>query len=101
MLIDFEELHFIDDMSEEVRVSSQQDQLWQLFALIGNVCSNKVEPFNVPWGAFPKTRNKTDVKERLIPTLQECQFDQGMVWRDSTGTDVAQTYDDLITWCGL
>lgn len=102
MLIDFEEFRFLDNFSVVDQIASQQDQLWQLFALIGNVCEGSDTSFEVPWGAVPITRNKTNVMQRLVPALEMCQFERRMVWiTNSTGTDVAQTYKDLATWVGL
>jgi len=106
MLIDFEEFRFYEETEEKYQIIVQEAQLWQLFALLGNACSHVGRgldfAFDVPWGGCnPRTKNRTDVMQRLIPALEECGFDGPMVWRDETGTNMAQTYQDLARWCGL
>lgn len=106
MLIDFEEFRFVDEIDEKYRLGTQQEQLWQLFALLGNACAHQGSTlhfkFDVPWSSCNyRTKNKTDVIQRLVPALGECRFDSPMVWRNETGIDVAQTYRDLANWCGL
>jgi len=95
-LIDFGYAFFVDSTKRRNRL--QNFELWNLFSLIGNLCmhqENRIKPI------FRKADHRTDsrkLKEKLIPALEKCNFNQTMVWNERSMVNTAETLQTLADW---
>ena len=97
-LIDFGYASILDNKPRKRRDRLRQFEVWNLLAIIGNLCMHEETPFKT---VFFKAGHRTDperLMKKLIPALEMCNFKQNMAWTEQLLLNTEQTFQALAEW---